>query len=288
MSTKSWRAVPQKLRFHIAHLLHMPESIDLIRQNEMIEKWGLRPDRTINPLTRNPRRYWSQADEDGILEHILDRIGSNVHGFFLEYGVGDGRECNTLALLSRGWSGGWISGQELIFRPHPAGRLIFQQAWITIDNILSLTNFALERMEAASRGIDVISVDLDGNDYHFTKVLLEAGIRPKVWISEYNARFPVGSRWVMPYRHHHEWAGDDYFGASISSFADLLEEHGYFPAACSAQGSNVFFVENALRNSFKDIPTELADLYQPPMYSLAPNWAHKPSALTLSSLTKPL
>ena len=89
---------------------------------------------------------------------------------------------------------------------------------------------------------DVLSMDLDGNDFHFTASLLEHGVRPAIWVSEYNARFPVGVQWVMPYASDHVWSFDDYQGASFSSFCDLFARYDYFPVACSVTGANVFFV----------------------------------------------
>ena len=38
--------------------------------------------------------------------------------------------------------------------------------------------------------IDLISVDLDGNDLYFCEELLKNGFRPSVFIVEYNAKFP--------------------------------------------------------------------------------------------------
>lgn len=267
--------------------IYLSSLVDDIRQAQVVDNWGLRPQRSNNPLTVGAKRYWSQADEDGILEKIIARTGPVTKGVFLEYGVGDGSECNTLALLARGWSGGWISGENLMFIPHPSGRLSFSRKWLTVDNVLPVTETTLKRLDLHLNDVDVVSLDLDGNDYHLTQTLLQEGIRPRVWISEYNARFPVDSQWVMDYEADHLWASDDYFGASISSFAHLFANYDYFPVACSAQGANVFFVANNYLHLFQDIPSELTEIYHPPMYGLARRWAHKPSAKLLASLTRP-
>ncbi len=259
--------------------------LDAVRQERLVDAWGLRTDRTRNPLTAHPRRYWSQSDEDGILEKILRRTGPRDSGTFIEYGVGNGSECNALMLLAQGWKGAWISGQDLMFTPRPDGRLSFQHTWVTRANVLELTRKA--RSDLGHSTVDVVSCDLDGNDFHLTETLLDSGLRPKVWIAEYNARFPVGVVWAIEYSDTHTWSGDDYFGASISAFAELFENRGYFPAACSATGANVFFVSNEFRDRFQDIPQDLEAIYQPPLYNLAPKWGHTPSARTLSSLKRP-
>lgn len=259
-----------------------------LRQQELIYAWGLQQssNRDANPLTRRPRRYWSQADEDGILEEVLARVGPDMPGTFVEFGVGNGSECNTLALLAKGWHGAWIGGEDLMFQPHSGGRLSFMKEWVTASNVGGVFQRALRSVRTDSP--DVISMDLDGNDYHFTQKLLATGLRPRTWIAEYNARFPVGVRWVMDYDGSHSWALDDHFGASLTSIVDLFESFSYFPVACSVQGANVFFVDERFRDKFLDIPTNLAELYQPPLYGLVPDWGHEASAKTLRSLTRPL
>ncbi|UXA19286.1 hypothetical protein [Mycobacterium sp. SMC-4] len=263
-------------------------TLEELRLLSATNSWTLLTDRSDNPLTASPRRYWSQADEDGILEQILKRIDSPSNGVFVEFGVGDGSQCNTLILLSLGWSGAWISGEELIFEPRPGGRLAFERAWIFRETIVALAKTALARVERSSEislaDVDVVSLDLDGNDFHFTEELLNAGLRPRVWISEYNARFPVGSRWVMDYNDEHTWTEGDYFGASLSAFAALFESFGYFPVACSAQGANAFFVRDDYAENFSDVPKDLSALYRP-LLRATRKWGHEVSAKTLESMT---
>jgi hypothetical protein len=262
--------------------------LEEIRLVSATSSWALLTERSGNPLTASPRRYWSQADEDGILEEILKRTGSPSNGVFIEFGVGDGSQCNTLMLLSKGWSGAWVSGEQLIFQPRPGGRLAFERAWIMRKNIVELAREVLGRLpgapEAPLADVDVVSLDLDGNDFHFTEELLNSGLKPRVWIAEYNARFPVGSPWIMPYNEAHTWTEGDYFGASISAFATLFERFGYFPVACSAQGANVFFVREDYAENFDDVPKDLDSLYRP-LLRATRKWGHEVSAKTLESLT---
>lgn len=256
-----------------------------VRELLVNRSWGLYPDRSLNPLTASARRYWSQADEDGILGAIFARIGPREDGFFIEFGAGDGRENNTLALLARGWSGVWVGNEDLVFDPVEGGRLLYLRYWVDSANIVSLAAEGLRF--GGGRQLDLVSIDLDGNDYHFMRLLLESGMLPRVWVCEYNARFPVGSHWVMPYSAEHVWAGDDYHGASISSMADLLAEFGYVVLACSAQGANLFAVSVELLEAFPDVPLELETLYQPPHFLIPTRWGHDLSPRTLRSLTDP-
>ena len=95
-------------------LLLRNSQIARINEFEVTKQWGLWPDRSMNPLTRTPARYWSQADEDSITLEILDRLEIKK-GNFIEVGCGDGLQNNTLVLLSKGWRGGWIDGVDLSF-----------------------------------------------------------------------------------------------------------------------------------------------------------------------------
>ena len=250
---------------------------------EVTKKQDLWPDRNINPVTSNPKRYFSQSDEDGILEVICTRLGITT-GKIIEFGVGDGTENNSLALIAKGWESCWIGGEELGFNFPDSPKHHFEQEWVTLDNIQELTNTALNHLNASKLSIDIVSMDLDGNDWHFVNSLLASSLYPKIWICEYNAKFPPGSNWVMPYDETHIWQGDDYFGASFTSFVTLFRKHKYFPVACSVQGANLFFVRDIYSECFMDISLEDNQLYQPPLYYVAKNWGHRKVGRTIESL----
>src|SRR5262245_463118 len=56
-------------------------------------------------------KSYSQCDEDGILAEIFRRIGTTDKSF-VEFGIGDGLENNTIALLFDGWHGLWIEASS--------------------------------------------------------------------------------------------------------------------------------------------------------------------------------
>jgi hypothetical protein len=136
-------------------------------------KWSTTARELTNPLNRFSARFFSQGDEDGITLEIIRRIGLKT-GTFLELGVGDGLENNTLVLLSVGWRGAWIGGETLAFDPQiNPKRLYYKQAWVTLDNIKELAQGCLK--ELSSPDVDVLSVDLDGNDLYFYRCVTDAG-----------------------------------------------------------------------------------------------------------------
>lgn len=190
-------------------------------------------------------KVFSQADEDGIIECIFDRIGER-HRTFLEIGAGTGLENNTLYLLLKGWRGVWVeaSPKAVTHIRRQFSRELNSQQLRLMDQFLTRENLAEALIEPASRflgeEIDLLSIDLDGNDYH----LLAAweGIRPRVIVLEYNPRFGPRAEWVMKYNANHQWDGSDYYGASLKSFEKLLTERGYGLVGCNITGNNAFFV----------------------------------------------
>lgn len=223
-----------------------------------------------NPLTARGGKVYSQNDEDGITLEILRRIGRR-QGVFAEFGVGDGTENNTLALAAAGWSGIWAGGEELAFdfNPGRAKKLKFhyQKQWITRSNIIDIYNKGMNCIQKSQ--CDLISLDLDGNDYYFVQTLLGAGISPDVFIVEYNGKFIPPLQFKIEYDDRHHWQKDDYFGASLATLADLFQSHDYFLACCNLTGVNAFFVKGAHREHFRDVPESIELLYASPKYFLS-------------------
>ena len=260
------------------------EQMSYFHEFNVTKQWELWPDRSRNPLTSNPRRYWSQADEDGIIAKIFERISSH-NNTFVEFGCGDGLQNNTLALISKGWQGGWIDGAELKFAiPDHNKKISFQNSWVTCENVVNLYENAIPANKSLEARISLLSIDLDGNDFHLLKTLLAANKSADLIVLEYNGRFPVGAEWVMPYDSNHRWNGDDFFGASLTSFVNLLSEFDYRLVACSVQGSNAFFINKTHDAKFLDISMSIEELYQPPLYYLVHQWAQKASPSTIKSM----
>ena len=53
------------------------------------------------------------------------------------------------------------------------------------------------------------------------------------------------------------WQRDDYFGASLASFARLFERFGYRLVCCNSHtGCNAFFVDTTFPDRFQDVPAD--------------------------------
>jgi hypothetical protein len=240
---------------------------------------------TANPLLAFGRRHFSQNDEDGILQEILRRIDITQPSVFLELGVGDGTENNTIILLALGWRGIWIGGEDLAFQlPIDGARLVFLQRWITKDNAPALVNEGLAALRINLQDIRVAVVDLDGNDGHIVRALLTGGLAPDVFIVEYNAKFPPSSEFEMPYDKDHRSQGDDYFGVSLQKWVKIFTPAGYTLVACNDNGVNAFFVMTTHMPRFTDVPTNIEVLYRNGSYYRYPTTGHATSPKTVRYL----
>lgn len=252
---------------------------------EVLHRQGFFSDSKLNPLTSVARRYFSQVDEDGIIERILSRLSDRTaKRSVLELGVGNGLENNTLALIFSGFKGYWLGGEDLAFDIDNQNRLVFQKCWVTKRNVVSLVKKIIPR--SSLHDVALVSIDLDGNDYYIAQALLQDGLRPDTWVIEYNAKIPLNSKWVMPYDKDHVWSGSDYFGASYSAIIDLFDGYEYFPVACSAQGANIFFVHRKFKKLFMDVSIHPWELYRPPLYFLTPRYGHFSDVHTIESMLK--
>ncbi|MFN9693921.1 MAG: hypothetical protein ACK550_09030 [Synechococcaceae cyanobacterium] len=238
-----------------------------------------------NPLNAFGKKCYSQTDEDGITLEILRRIDGLKNGTYAEYGVGNGTENNTLILAALGWRGFWVGGETLLpnINQGRGNKFAYIKDWITLDNIVKITNQCLQRIERET--IDVISLDLDGNDIHLIRALLSSGLRPKLFIAEYNAKFPPPIEFEIAYDAKHAWEGNDYFGASLTSLDNLFKEFDYRLICCNSHtGSNAFFIDQKLFHHFDDIPGDLNELFVGPRYFLYKQYGHPTATKTIERI----
>ena len=193
-------------------------------------------------------KVYSQADEDGIINEILNRI-SNTSKTFVELGVQEGEECNTLYLLKSGWKGLWVDMSTNLnslndkFSKYLNKNLKFEKKKVSINNINSILE---NNKNFLGDSLGVLSIDLSKNTYHILKNF--NFYKPNVIVTEYNAKLRDKIEWISEYDENDVWNGSDDFGASLKSFQKLLEEKGYNLVGCNITGVNAFFVKKELIN----------------------------------------
>jgi hypothetical protein len=213
-------------------------------------------------LDRFGYKVYSQNDEDGIIQEIFKRIGT-TNKTFVEFGVQDGLESNCHFLLFTGWKGLWIEGDEIFFKrlreyfskPLLANRLTAINSFITTDNI----NELISVYGKTTGEIDLLSIDIDGNDYWIWEKI--NCIQPHVVVIEYNAKFPPPCEWVMEYNAEHIWDYSDNHGASLKSLELLGDRLGYSLVGTNMNGVNAFFVKKELAKGLFAEPATAENLY---------------------------
>ena len=219
-------------------------------------------------LIRYGQKIYSQNEEDGIISEIFRRIGT-TNKVFVEFGIGDGLENNSLALLLDDWKGLWIEGSSNAVNDIKdnfksvinSECLKVVEAFITKDNINGIISNNISDKE-----IDLLSIDIDGNDIHiFNEISV---INPRVVIMEYNAKFPPPIMFTVEYNATHTWQGDDYVGASLKYIEKNLNNRGYKLVGCDLAGVNAFFVRDGLLADKFLSPYTAEKHYQPAKFYL--------------------
>jgi len=208
----------------------------------------------LSNLERYERSVFSQNGEDGILARLFDILGT-TNTFFVEFGTGgDGRQRNTRFLEEKhGWRG--LLMDKCADEDH--GRV--RKESITAENI----NALFEKYDVPHE-FDLLSIDIDGNDYWVWKAVHQQ-FRPRVLVMEYNASFAPPERRTITYDPNFCWSGTDYFGASLAALDDLNRHKGYTLVYCERRGINSFFIRTDLLPP--DWRKSLAEIYRPPNYA---------------------
>jgi hypothetical protein len=214
-------------------------------------------------------KAYSQHEEDGTIQEIFRRIGTGNRSF-IEFGVETGVECNTVNLLLHGWSGLWLEDSAKYVKAIrknlrgyiDAGKLAVAEALVTAENINTLIS-----KNGPAGEIDLLSIDIDGNDYWVWKAI--TAVKPRVVIIEYNATLRPPLSVTVPYDPGRQYNGTNYFGASLTALTSLAQTKGYRLVGCNFSGSNAFFVRNELGQDAFHEPATAENHYEPPRYFFA-------------------
>jgi hypothetical protein len=198
-------------------------------------------------LTGYEYQVCSQNGEDGVLVEIFRRIGVE-DGWFVEFGVETGMEGNCVALADiAGWRGLFMEANpdtyhHLHHKYLWSDRVTTLHAAVTPENVQEL--FA---QAGVPRRPDVLSIDIDGNDYWVWRAI--DAYTPRVVVIEYNSGLDPDQRLVQP-PDTPGWDGTDFFGASLGALIDLAARKGYRLVHCELAGVNAFFVHTDEAGAF--------------------------------------
>ena len=219
----------------------------LLNQGKILEE--LYSTKSATKLSDYEWGVFSQWGEDGIIQFLIREVKIK-NKTFVEFGVEDFLEANCRYLLmSSDWQGFVIDGSnENIIRlqnssfywKHDLQSIAAFVDKENINELLSQSNF--------DRDLGILSIDIDGNDYHILKDINV--FEPRIIISEFNPYFGTERAITIPYdpkfyrtdKHH----SNLYFGASLKAIEHLLSEKGYKLVGTGMTGGNAYFVRNDL------------------------------------------
>lgn len=193
---------------------------------------------------------YSQFGEDGIIEKVFEIIGTSSK-ICVEFGAWDGFYfANTANLWTNGWQGILIEADsrkyQALVRNVEDHNCICIRERVTSSGANTIEQI-LQRAEV-DQTIDLLSIDIDGDDYYIFESLKT--LRPRVIICEYNPTIPAELELIPP--------RNNYFGCSVSALVSLAEEKGYKLVALT--DANCIFVVEELYSSFADFQTSLEKL----------------------------
>lgn len=232
------------VRFALRHWMRHEEMVRLRQQVRYLALAELlRGDRSEDgDLTPFELSVFSQNGEDGVLSEIYRRIGSGDRTF-VEIGASPNEANSVLLADAKGWSGTFVEASEAEFRELSAKYGTSERIRV-LRSFVTPANAGEVAAQARPPGrLDLLSIDIDGNDYWVWKAL--AGLRPRVVAIEYNAHLPPTSVHVQPYREE-AWDGTSFFGASLGAMMQLGHELGYRLVHLDLSGINAFFVDETL------------------------------------------
>ena len=211
--------------------------------------FGQRPK---TPLNKYEFKVYSQNGEDGILLYLVSKIGATTRTL-VEFGCGSGRECNSANLLRNfGWNGLLMDIDDMNVRDaleyyedlvRRRRRIAIAKHRINAENINQVLT------EHGMRGeIDLLSIDIDGNDYWVWKAVNQ--ITPRIVVIEYNASLGYDEAITVKYDPSFDRLGKSssglYHGASLQAMKELGHSKGYALLGCDSSGANAFFVRREL------------------------------------------
>lgn len=191
----------------------------------------------------------SQCGEDGIIEEIFKRIGTE-NKICVEFGAYDGKTLsNTWELWhNRGWSAVLIESDETKFKKLKENIREFPQVMAFNTIVRPTGTSALDTILSGLHipfNLDLISIDIDGDDYYILDNL--NNFRPRVIAIEYNST-------IAPELEIVQNPGGR-LGASALALINLAKRKGYIFAGCTK--TTCFFVIN---NEFHKIDMDEPDL----------------------------
>ena len=196
-------------------------------------------------------KIYSQNEEDGIILYIFKHIGVKTKKF-IEIGSESGLECNTTNILKYfNWSGVQIEGNKDL---HDKAKIQLKKILREKIKNVKLVNLLVTKeninkiiKKNLKKEVDLLSIDIDGNDFWIWKEI--KCINPRLVVIEYNSFFGSRISCTIPYNPKFIWNHKNkksYYGASLKALEKLGKKKKYTLVGVDINGVNALFVRNDL------------------------------------------
>jgi hypothetical protein len=204
-------------------------------------------DRQLSDRRHALSEQFSNFGEERLLKkYVSELLDGGRDRTIVDIGAGDGiRRSNSYRLISEGWRGIGFEYDVSAFVKLSKAYRHFPNAFACRACIGTGNVSQLLKGFNVEREFDVLSLDIDGNDFWILDRVLE-DFRPGIIISEINEKIPPPLRFVVKYnpdftlRHH-------FYGYSISMLDSLLSRHRY--SIIDLEYNNVFLAPTELAGS---------------------------------------
>ena len=245
-------------------LRHLERNIHSLIRRQYLDQSALPfPQRVLSQRFR----VLSQNEEDGITLALV-KLAASPRRRFVELGAGSNGGNTGFLAENCGWTGLMVDGSEA-----RAARLVrrFSRygvrvacSWITRDNVNDLV-----RDHGLAGEVDLLSLDLDGNDYWVWRALDVCS--PRIVILEFNAAFGPDRALTVQYdpafdRGAFKDVTAHFYGASLTAFEQLGREKGYRLVVGEPRGANIYLLRN-------DVAPEIS---ASPVHAVYPDLLHDP------------
>lgn len=260
-SIKRWKKIVKdaKKSDDKINVIHRNKPYEMLQENRFLVKEEKLSYKTV--FRNHEFSVYSQNGEDGLIAAILKETGINSYRF-IEFGFGNGRQCNSAFLaLHCGWDGLFIDGNKTqtdsakkYFEENLKGgknHVVVENAFIVKENINELFS-----KNGFTGEIDVLSIDIDGNDWWIWEKI--DCVEPTLVVMEYNPvpgpEKNVVVKYDSAFERFAQHASGCYYGASLTGYTKLANKKGYALVGCDSNGINAFYVKrNKLKGWLKEI-----------------------------------
>ncbi|MFI5244488.1 MAG: hypothetical protein ACHQQR_04625 [Gemmatimonadales bacterium] len=219
--------------------------------------------RTIRRVPTETTAHFSNLDEEGVIQRSLTRTGVTSR-FCVDIAASDGTTMsNTYTLFRDGWAGIAVECDPVKFAKLAAqyaslAGVDLMKCVVTPDNVN-----ALLEVSSTPREFGFLNLDIDGYDYFVLERILHR-YRPRLICVEINEKIPPPLKFTVRWDPRYVWAGDHFYGASISKMYELCVAHHY--ALTELHYNSAFLVpvelsfgtsltpEQAWRDGYRDRP----------------------------------